>query len=103
MAKKLEIGDVNNSKMIFKVASTGALADPVAVTVEIKPPKLTAKLTYVYGASGSPVVKVAVGIYTVPIHFNDDGPWTVIWTGAGAGSVEASASAVAVVVPRPFT
>jgi hypothetical protein len=101
MSARIEVGDVYNCKMTFKIASTGAYADPTTVTVEIKAPTAI-KVTYVYGAVGSPVVKSSTGIYYVPLAFTEAGPWSVIWTGSGTGAVEGSESGAVVVNQRPF-
>ena len=107
----IDVGDLQDCEVTFRVAKDttisgtpylkGAVADPVTVTVEVMPPN-GIKVTYVYGAGGSPVVRDSTGVYHVPILFDQSGNWRVIWTGSGAGSIVASEPGGVVVNPRAF-
>lgn len=103
-----DVGDTVNFRFRCMTVA-GVPADPAVVTVEIKAPT-AAKVTYIYGASGSPIVKNVVGDYSVAVKFTEADaviagvsvPWQVIWTGSGAGSIECEEPAYAHVRPRAF-
>ncbi len=74
----------------------GSLGDPVTVAVAVKAPG-GAWVTYTYGASGSPVVRVKAGEYYLLQKFTAAGKWRFVWTGSGAGELEATKSGELVV------
>ena len=108
---KIEVGTLLRFKVTFRVNEDttfnsvpylkGAVADPAVVAVEIMPPN-GVKLTYVYGANASPVVRHSMGVYSVPVLLDQPETWMVIWTGSGAGGPVASESGGVVVNRRPF-
>ena len=74
VAKDITIGGVQYLK--------GAAVDPTIVQAEVLPPT-GPKRTFVFGASGSPIVKTATGGYSMPLLFDQSDDWKVIWSGSG--------------------
>lgn len=99
---KAYIGTVEDVVCTFKIASTGAVDDPVVVTLEVKAPTAT-KVTYTYGASGSPILRRSAGIYYIHTTYTEKGDWGWIWHGVGAGHAEGTQQYGRSVSARLFT
>lgn len=100
MATRYDPGDVTTTT--FTVATVdGTPSDPLVVRLEIKAPTAD-KVTYTYGAMGSPIVKVSTGVYSCPIALTEGGRWNVVWSGAGMGAVECAEPGYVDVVRRAF-
>ena len=95
------VGTVEYVVCTFKIASTAALDNPTAVTVEVKAPSADA-VTYTYGASGSPLLRRSTGVYYVPITYTEPGTWGFIWHAAGVGHPEGTQQEGRVVSARLF-
>ena len=73
-------GDAVTLTATFK-DSSGALADPTDVTLEVQDPNGTIT-TYTY--SLSTITKSSTGIYTRNVSLTDNGTWEYEWQGTGA-------------------
>lgn len=82
MANTYDIGDQARMSAAFTNVSTGAAADPTAVTLEYRKPD-GAITTLVYGADAA-LVKDSTGNYHADVTVDQWGRWDYRFAGTGA-------------------
>jgi len=85
-ARTADVGDLVRAQYTFRSRSSGAVADPTAVTITVTEPDGTST-TVTHGGAGSGQVsattKSSTGVYYADITIDAAGDWRIKWKGTG--------------------